>query len=440
MLILIDLDGTITHTVHPSWKPYKDGYKNYNIEEVLDQIHFIEGARDFLERQQKNGNSILIVSDSHPKYVEPISKYLGVDCLSLADKPNIIQLSLYLDSHPSYKKMVEAKDCILIGDTALDIELGRRLEIPTIWITPYKITKDIEDPKDKVGYAMESIKTGPTYHTKSFLEIEEIIANPINNLYAIESSFAGGKSAKAIRYGYNKFSDKSYSVIRCLARQESGSCDKNARADKYYAMSSPNRSQDLLETLVQGINNYINQSSLLKEGWDYITYLTDKQTTIPQNKMKEIFDLIKTDIPKVQLIQWHNNVNGSLRHKPKYDDRKDFLKQYLYINAVDSSCQEDLGKKLNIKDKNIIVIDDQLTTSATAWYVIHELKAKGAKNILFIALFQMIIPVESNIVCPHCGKPMQIKIRHSDGTKFYSCVSPKFGGTGCGHTIPIIEQ
>ena len=32
-----------------------------------------------------------------------------------------------------------------------------------------------------------------------------------------------------------------------------------------------------------------------------------------------------------------------------------------------------------------------------------------------------------------CGKAMKIKIKKSDGKKFYSCMPPKFGGNGCGH-------
>ena len=439
MLILIDLDGTITNTVHPSWKPYKDGIMDY----PTDKIPYIEGSIEFIKRQQQQGNCVLIVSDSHPRYVIPISKYLGIDCVSLADKPNNNKLSLYMVSHPDYERMVKSKDCILIGDTVLDIELGRRLEIPTIWISPYLITDEIKDAKDKIGDDMTSIKMGPTYVAKTFAEIDKILDEPINNLYTIESIFAGGISSKAIKYSINRFRDGSYAAIRCLARQEASSCDQYARSDKYHAMSNSNRSQDLLKALAKGISTYIQQPSLQNEGWDYITYLTDKKTTIPQNKMKEVFDLVETDIPKVQLLKWINTINDSIRNQHFYRDRKVFLEQFLYVDAANLDNEnpkpEDVNKTC-IKDKNIIVLDDQLTTSATAWHVIHQLKNKGAKNILFIALFQMILPVESCMLCPCCGKPMQIKIRYRDGCKFYSCVPPRFGGDGCGYSIKISEQ
>lgn len=444
MLILIDLDGTILNSIHPMWEPYRDGQDNYRIDNYLDKLPFFPGAKEFIQKQKEIGNTVLIVSDSHPKYVEPICKYIDCDCVSLADKPNKFKLFSYLDSKPNYKEMVESKDCVFIGDTVLDIELGRRMGIPTIWILPYIVTEDIKNDKDKVGNIMSSIKMGPTYAVRTFTEIQQILENPINNLYAIESSFAGGKSSKAIKYSQNIFKDGSYAALRCLARQESGICDKYARADKYYLLANPNRSVELMTTLVRGVNSYLNQPAVANQDWDFFTYLTDKKATVPRNKMKDIFDMIETQIPKVQLLKWVDNVDGSLRSKNLYDERREFLEQYLYVDAADVKGQElfqkECNDRLNINGKNIVVIDDQLTTSATAWYVIRKLKAKGAKNILFIALFQMALPLESDVLCPRCGKPMQIKIRRSDGYKFYSCTPPQYRGDGCGYIVNISEQ
>lgn len=443
MLILIDLDGTILNSVHPTWKTYKDGQGDCRIDDYLDRLPFFPGAKEFLQKQKEMGNTVLVVSDSHPRFVDPICKYIDCDSVSLAGKPNKVQLSSFLDSHPYYKEMVESGDCVFIGDTALDIELGRRIGIPTIWILPYSITNEIKNEKDKVGDLMACIKMGPTYVAKNFADIQLILDNPIDNLYALESIFVGGESLRAIKYSQNRFMDGSYVALRCLARQEAGASDRYARGDKYYLFASPNRSTELLMTLAKGVSLFLDQPAVASQGWDYITYLTDKQTTVPMNKMKELFDMIETRIPKVQLLKWSDNVEGSLRSRNLYDERRYFLEQYLSLEVADVEeqglFQEKNNDRPNINGKNIIVIDDQLTTSATAWYIIHKLKAKGAKNILFIALFQMALPVESDVVCPVCGKTMQIKIRHNDGVKFYSCTPPKFGGDGCGKTLPIPE-
>ena len=441
MLLLIDLDGTIVYTLHPTWKPYKDGQDGYRIDNHLDYLVFFPGSKEFIKIQKDKGNKVLVVSDSHPRYVEPICKFIGCDCVSLADKPNKSKLDSYLVSHPDYKHDVEIGDCVLIGDTALDIELGRRFGIPTIWIRQYPITDEIKNTKDKVGDEMSSLKMGPTYVVQSFVEIQQILDNSINKLYAIESAFAGGTSSRTIKYGYNRFRDGSYAALRCLARQESGICDRYARADKYYLLSNPNRSKELLSIFVKGINAFINQDIVVEQNWNYITYLTDKETTVPRNKMEEIFEMVDTPITKVRLLKWSDKVMDSLRNQNLYAERKAFLKENLYVNPekiVDSQVHEVNNEtRINLRDKNIIVIDDQLTTGATAWYVIHELKDKGAKNILFITLFQMILSVENDVKCPQCGKQMQIKIRRCDGHKFYSCTPPQYRGNGCGYIMDI---
>ena len=84
-----------------------------------------------------------------------------------------------------------------------------------------------------------------------------------------------------------------------------------------------------------------------------------------------------------------------------------------------------------LESKNIIVIDDQSTSSATANEISQQLRNKGVKNILFVSLFYLILPIESKN-CPQCGKSLKIKINKKNGNKFYSCLPPKFGGQGCG--------
>ena len=246
---------------------------------------------------------------------------LGVECVSLADKPNTSKLYQYLESHPNYKQELDNGDCFVIGDTRLDIELGRQIGAMTIWFLPYQITEEIKDERDGIGDEMLSKKYGPTFAAKTFDEMERIIDAPLANLYSIEAKFANSTSYRAVRLNDNRYGDGSYVCIRCLARQEQGACDKYARADKYYIMSNPQRTQEFIRTLADGISNYLNQPTLISQGWDYFTYLTDKRSTTPPNKLKEIFDSVETSVPKVQLLKWADNVHGSLREQNLYSDR-----------------------------------------------------------------------------------------------------------------------
>lgn len=440
MLILIDLDGTLINTVHPTWKPYKDGQNNCSIEPYLGQLPVFFGAREFIASRKAKGDTVIVVSDSHFRYVNPICHMLGVECVSLAGKPNTQKLNDFFDSHPNYKQDADNGKCIVIGDTKLDIEMGRHIGAMTIWFLPYHITNEIKDERDGIGDEMLSKKMGPTFATKTFHEMERIIDFPLSHLYSIEAAFANSNSSHAVRLNDNRYSDGSFACIRCLARQDQGACDKYARADKYYTMSNPQRTQDFLRTLAIGISNYINQPSLSK-GWDYFTYLTDKRTTTPPNKMKEVFDMVETSIPKVRLLKWADNVQGSLREQNMYSDRQAFLQNYLSVECPTETIIDTFGQEqqtpTSLTDKNVIVLDDQLTTGATAWHVIRKLKEKGVKNVLFIAMFQMILPVNNDVICPRCGQPMLIKMRRSDGHRFYSCTPPQYGGNGCGYIQDI---
>lgn len=441
MLILLDLDGTLINTVHPGWRPYKDGQQDYPV----TQVPIFAGAMEFISSRRERGDSMVIVSDSHPRYVNRIAELFDLEALSLADKPNKKRLEDFLELHPQYKQMVAEGDCIVVGDTKLDIELGRRIGALTCWILPYQVSNDIIDERDGIGDEMANKKMGPTYAVKTFVELGRILESPIDNLYSIESTFAGGQSLRAVRFSDNLYADGSFSCIRCLARQEQGICDKYSRADKYFLMSNPNRTEDFLQSLAKGISSYLNQPAVMNQGWDYFTYLTDKASTVPANKMKAIFDLVTTTIQKIKILEWSANTQGSLRNCNLYNERRDYLEQFLSVSLPVLQVPDLFGTEseqpLSIQGKNIIVLDDQLTTGATAWHVIKKLKENGAKNILFIAMFQMVLAVNNNdVICPRCGKPMIMKIRRSDGHRFYSCTPPEYRGDGCGFIVDIQNQ
>jgi len=430
-ILLLDLDGTLTDTAHQKFKGMKDGKE----ETILTEIPVFPGALEFVNSMKSKGYELIIVSDSHPRYVEPIAnKLFELENINLCDKPNIQKVRNYLYDrhldtvgHPNID--IDKDDFLMIGDSWLDIELGRRLNIRTVLTKFYKASS-VEE-RDGIGEDWKPIKMGPTYYAKTFDELGDIIENPLSNLLAIESIFQGHDSPRAVDFKFQKYSN-GFLAFRCLGRQNDGECDKYARADKYYQIDNPNRTQDFLLQLSKATENYLNNVLSFKNyQWDIFTYLTDKSTTTPANKMKEIFDLVNIETKKIQIFDWNKDIDGSLRSRPDYKSRREFISKNLFIRDG-----------IDVKGKNIIVLDDQFTSSATAYEVSTQLRNKGAKNILFVALFYLILPIESK-TCPNiingqvCGKPLKIKIRKSDGNKFYSCLSSKYGGNGCGYTENI---
>jgi phosphoglycolate phosphatase-like HAD superfamily hydrolase len=437
MIILLDLDGTLTDTAHEKFKPYKDGKMDFNISE----IPIFTGAIEFVKTLKDQGHTVFVVSDSHPKYVKKIAyEIFGLYCsddskshaIWLTDKPNIDKTLTHLKNYHTHEPSIpdislkkEKDSFLMIGDSWLDIELGRRLNIPTVLTQFYNVS--VVEERDGIGQSWKPVKMGPTYYAKTFEDILEIINNPIKELLAVEAIFKNVDSNNMVKFFYRKY-DSGFTAFRCLGRQEDGECDSFARADMYYQIDNPGRTSTFIEKLAKAVSNYLIRVEKFPEyKWDYLTYVSDKKTTKPPNKMKEIFDLITSGVKKVNLFKWSDDVEGSLRNKPNYKDRKEFISKYI-----------SLIEGIDLKDKSIIIIDDQFTSSATAFEISTQLRSKGVKNILFVALFYLILPVFSKS-CPKCSKPLKIKIKKIDGKKFYSCVPPDYGGTGCGYNENIKE-
>lgn len=57
MLILLDLDGTLINTIHPSWKPYKDGESPLS-SEILNRLHLINGVENFINSRKAKGDKL----------------------------------------------------------------------------------------------------------------------------------------------------------------------------------------------------------------------------------------------------------------------------------------------------------------------------------------------------------------------------------------------
>lgn len=426
MIIFLDLDGTLTHTAHSYFKQMKDGIIDTDVE--LIKKYVFPGAISFINRQKLLGNKLYIISDSHPKYVKIIAEQIfSLPYLSLADKPNDIKTRNFIESIPELKESFDNKDnFILVGDSWLDIALGRLLNIKTVLAQFYDATEI--DVRDGIGDERKQIKQGPTYYAQNFNDISNIISDPLGNLSALEAVFQGQTSSKSVKFKFQKHAD-GFTAFRCLARQDDGECDKYARADKYLKIDDPARTVEFVEKLALSVSNYLKSVETQNEfNWDYLSYVSDKKTTSPPNKMKEIFDLIESSVSKIKLFEWDKNVEGKLRNQPNYTARRAFIARYL-------STYE----SIDLKGKNIIVIDDQFTSSATAYEISTQLRGRGAKNILFVALFYLILPI-SNKTCPECEMKMHIKINRKKGNKFYSCTPPRFRGEGCGKIINIPNE
>ena len=418
MIILIDLDGTLVNTASESFKPMKDGKIDTDPNFILP----FNGAIEFVKKLVELGHTPIVVSDSVGKYVNPVvSKYFGIPAISMAYKPNPKVTEEYLLS-----KGIDLSNCeeiLIIGDTWLDIELGRSFGFRTILTQFYKANMSSENQQDGIGKTWNHLKSGPTYVARTFEEVIKILTNPLGSLWAAEAIMQGVKTSNAIRL-FDASYDGEYKIFRALGRQEDGECDRYGIGSSYKEFHREYRSIENLKKLAECFENYVKSIQAISLGlkWDYFTYVSDKASTTPPNKLKVLFDLIELGLPKDKILAWKDVVDGSIRNRPHYKERRDFIRQNLFVST-----------EFDLSGKSIIIIDDQFTTGGTAHEVADMLKQRGAKHILFITMFFMTSLVMSRKSCPKCGKPMKIQMRKSDGNKFYSCTPPQYRGTGCGH-------
>lgn len=428
---LIDLDGTLTDTAAEAFKPYKDGLQAI----ALNAVPLITGAVEFIKQLRKLNVTPIIISDSHPRYVGPIAEGIfDVDWRALASKPNpektikflLERFTQYAPDFPHIDN--DPNSFILIGDTWMDIEMGRCLRVPTVLTNFYKIAA--QDFRDNIGNYEYHLKSGPTFTVKRFDAIIDLILDPESKLFAIESFFRGGYSTCAINLK-TEMTPERFIAHRSLARQTNGECDIFQTTPKYNEFNRENRSAETMSIMANAISHYIESiiTSNPSINWDCLTFVSDKSTTVPPNKLYALFNLIQSDIPKVPMILWSSETSGSIRNQPKKADRTKFCNDYILLDS-----------NINVKEKNIIIIDDQYTTGATADAICDKLVQAGAGNLVFISLYNLVNTVKSRQACPNCGKQMVIKINRTDGSKFFSCVPPVYKGNGCGKNLPFNQS
>ena len=128
MIIFVDLDGTLTHTADIKYKELKDGLRDCN----PNQIPLFQGSVDFVSALKDAGHRVIILSDSHPKYVRPIvENFFNVEYIHLADKPNTAKTLSFIQSDEILNNLYQAnKDEFMI--IALSVVLIELLTISLI--------------------------------------------------------------------------------------------------------------------------------------------------------------------------------------------------------------------------------------------------------------------------------------------------------------------
>lgn len=417
MHILLDLDGTLVDTNAGKYDGIKYGRdRSFS----LSNIPVIAGAQEFVDAMKHCGHSVTIVSDSHDAYVGPVSdRIFGSQWLALTDKPNTAKLRAHLERVFGFPTRSIAEEFLLVGDTKLDVQLARGLSIPSVLLF-----RGTDDGPHGPYYNEESswarrCMQGATYNCRSFDDLLRVIEAPAKHRLVLEDPM--GTAAARMFNGKNR--NDGYTLIRGLGRQQQGPCDAYGAIGRYYKFGSEDRTESFLAGVARDVSRYLHDEVMVHDfvRWDIITCVADKATTKPPRKMAKLLHTLDVDLPKEELFTWSSDVTGSIRQEKKRAGRMGFIKRFVRMK-----------NNADMRGKNVIVIDDQYTTGATAMSHVDMLLDAGVRNVLFVALFYLTEEVPIEKACPRCGKTTRIKYRKRDGAPFYNCVPPDYNGTGCG--------
>jgi FMN phosphatase YigB (HAD superfamily) len=422
MHVLLDLDGTLVDTNASKFDDIKCG-RDRNFD--LSDIPIASGAHDFVTEIKRRGHSVTIVSDSHAAYVGPVSdRVFETPWFALADKPNTPKLRAFLQSRFGFPLRSLPEEYLFVGDTKLDTQLARGLSLPSALLFRGVDDAPNHPYNNKDAAWAQRYKWGATYNCRSFENLLNVIEYPAKQRLALEDPIGTAFA----RFYTGKNLNDGYTLVRGLGRQQQGACDAYGAIHRYNRFGSEDRDENFLLGIAQDVSRYLRTEVFTRKHirWDMITCVADKAATKPPRKMAELLHALDVGLSKEELFNWSLDVKGSIRQEKKRADRIAFIKKFVRLDS-----------RADLTDKNVIVIDDQYTTGATAMSHVDLLLDAGVRNVLFLALFYLADEVPTEKTCPNCGKPMSIKYNKRDGSTFYSCVPPTYNGNGCGERVNI---
>lgn len=189
-----------------------------------------------------------------------------------------------------------------------------------------------------------------------------------------------------------------------------------ARKDKDEKYVLPRCYIDLLTRSITQLEIYISEKTQTKFKFDIITVVPSKPKKNPrlENALANIQQCIGISNRSFikDLFQFHENspsLKTIIGGKP---ERIKALEFHLHLNE---------RYKERLSGKNILIIDDVLTTGSTIERCFNLLDANLVSKHYAICLAKTVSYKDNNLLCPQCSRPLAIRKNQQKGTRFYGC-------------------
>ena len=148
---------------------------------------------------------------------------------------------------------------------------------------------------------------------------------------------------------------------------------------------------------------------------DILTYIPLKPKDIKINK----FDRFSS-------LQLKRNVNDGLILQNILFCKKDFSQKGNDLFVRKEVVQDAFEVTIDVRNKNIIIVDDVFSSGSTIFEAMKTLYKAGAHKVIAILLAVNQMTESSsikyrNLICPYCGSPMELKMNRKNGQMFFGC-------------------
>lgn len=223
---------------------------------------------------------------------------------------------------------------------------------------------------------------------------------------------------------------KTMSLLRCESEVElDNGISKEIElyfGGRYYADKHQYLLNDPLSFIVKGFKfQYIKTVDLFfdsaiefirkKEKIDILTYVPLKPIDIEENK----FDRFSS-------LKLERNINDGLTLQNVLICKKNFSQKGNDLFVRKEVVKGAFQVTCDVKDKNIVIIDDVFSSGSTMFEAMRTLYQAGANKVIAILLAVNQMTESSsigykNLACPYCGSPMELRMNSRNGQMFFGC-------------------
>lgn len=437
--VIFDLDNTILDT-----SGLQEIRENHNVDALNQALHTLEihdAANRLIHFLFEKNIKLGIVTNSPRWYAERILKHFNIfNFFQSVVTYNEVAYQGIKPSPTGIKKVLvdleiaDPSTVIYIGDEGNDVIASYNAGVlPVIgsWtnrqplsdtpfgVLSYKLIKKHFPNLKNLGLLAENSAIDGCYSPidgeANFLPLDSngnIISNPENlAIYCFGRYFSQKNEITARLHDNHKLSQDIF---------EKENATSNYSVPVYW--------NQIFSNIIKNISSYPKSKI---DQFDIVTVIPAKE-----NKVKRLENMLGTIQHEHEGVQFLTELfyfekgAPSLKSLPKVQ-RLETLKKYLRVNAKYSS---------SISGKNILILDDVITTGSTLKVSCELLIALGANVVLGSCIAKTVSLQREFKQCPNCDSELILRKNHTTHARFWSCPHKNENGEYCRYTESIKEK